>query len=66
LDTTEDMLVWIPGVTNIDRGKDWDGEDAFIIFNNPYFVRGMRFVIYSNEPYVGIEKLIPYRKEWTV
>jgi len=49
-----DMLIWLPGITNVDRGKEWEGEDGFIIFKTPYFVKGMRFLIYSNEPYVGL------------
>jgi hypothetical protein len=52
----------------------WDGEDGFIKPKNPWFVRGnynfmnkgMRFMMLSNEAYIGFESLKAFRKEWTV
>jgi len=60
------MAIWEPDIMNIDKNKKWDGDDGFIKPKNPWFVRGMRFMMLSNEAYIGFESLKAFRKEWTV
>lgn len=60
------MGIWEAGVQEADQGRKWEGEGGFIKFIDPYFVRGMRFVMFSNEPYIGLASIIHYRKRWTL
>ncbi len=48
------------------NNKRWEGENGLIIPKDPWFVRGHRLVMTSNEAYVGFSSLKAFRKEWTV
>lgn len=66
LETTQDMAIWEEDCKNIDKNKKWEGEGGVIKPKNPWFVKGHRFVMISNEAYVGFNSIKAFRKEWTV
>jgi len=60
------MAIWEPDIKNIDKNKKWEGENGLITPKSPWFIKGHRLVMTSNEAYVGFSSLKAFRKEWTV
>jgi len=61
-----DMLIWESVMNSDNVGDKWEGEQGFIRFKKQHFMKGIRFVITTGEPYVGISKLNIYKEQWTV
>ena len=51
------MIRWENAFSIGDKGKKWDGEEGFIIFNDPLWVRGIRLLMKALGRYVGFNSL---------
>jgi len=60
------MAVWEPDIKNIDKNSKWTGDAGYIKPKKPWFIRGHKLIMWSNEAYIGFTKLTAYKKEWTV